>query len=158
MAQCTAPVHGGTGIVVTDGGVGYTKNVKVAFTGGGGSGAEATVSVTNGTITAVMVTAGGAGYTTAPSVVFVDDNTLAGENIIYAGAQTEEYGCFDVDNKFQTNGYFWGFDGGAATDPSKSIQTLSQWKGRVAAWKPGATVVLSKKRRYLGLPEQRDLP
>jgi len=59
-----------TGFLVTAGGSGYTSAPTVSFTGGGGSGATATATVSGGAVTAVTVTAGGSGYTSAPTVSF----------------------------------------------------------------------------------------
>ena len=55
-------------IVVTNGGSGYTS-ATVSISGGGGSNATATASVTpTSQLVAVNVTAGGSGYTSAPTV------------------------------------------------------------------------------------------
>jgi hypothetical protein len=55
---------------VTDGGSGYTSAPKVTFTGGGGSGAAATATVSGGKVTGLTVTSHGTGYTSAPAVSF----------------------------------------------------------------------------------------
>ncbi|WP_441228020.1 phage tail sheath C-terminal domain-containing protein [Tardiphaga sp. 20_F10_N6_6] len=55
---------------VTTAGTGYTTAPAVTFTGGGGSGAEATATVVGGAVTAVTVTKHGSGYTSAPAVAF----------------------------------------------------------------------------------------
>ena len=52
------------------GGSGYTTPPTVNFTGGGGTGATATATITNGQVTAVTVTAPGTGYTTVTTVSF----------------------------------------------------------------------------------------
>ena len=66
-------------VVVTAPGTGYTSDPTVVFTGGGGSGAEAGVTRSLNSITAVnlwhtvtdvMVTDGGSGYTSTPVVTF----------------------------------------------------------------------------------------
>lgn len=51
-------------------GTGYSGPFTATFSGGGGSGATATLgaSVTGGAVSSVMVTAGGSGYTSAPAV------------------------------------------------------------------------------------------
>lgn len=59
-----------TGVTVTGGGAGYTSAPTVTFTGGGGTGAEATATVSGGAVTAVTVTKVGTGYTSAPTVSF----------------------------------------------------------------------------------------
>lgn len=60
-------------ITVTNGGSGYPNTpgaVTASFSGGGGTGAAATVEVQSGVIVAVLITNGGSGYTSAPSVAF----------------------------------------------------------------------------------------
>lgn len=68
----TPSITGGTvsGIAVTAGGSGYTTAPTVSITGGGGSGATATATVSGGVVTAITVTAAGTSYTTAPTVTF----------------------------------------------------------------------------------------
>jgi parallel beta-helix repeat protein len=56
--------------VTTGGGTGYGSAPTVGFTGGGGTGATATASVTDGVVTSISVTNGGSGYTSAPTVSF----------------------------------------------------------------------------------------
>lgn len=59
-----------TGITVSSGGSGYTSAPAVSFSGGGGSGLEATAVVSGGAVTAVNITNPGSGYTSAPTVSF----------------------------------------------------------------------------------------
>ncbi len=68
----TPTASGGTlnYITVDDGGSGYTSAPTVSFSGGGGSGATATATVSNGVVTAVTITDAGSGYTSAPTVAF----------------------------------------------------------------------------------------
>lgn len=54
-------------LTLTNGGSGYTSAPSVAFSGGDGSGAAATATLTQGVGT-VTVSAGGTGYSTAPTV------------------------------------------------------------------------------------------
>ncbi len=56
------------GATLTDGGSGYTTNPLVTITGGGGSGATATVTEVNGVVTAVTIINPGRGYTSAPTI------------------------------------------------------------------------------------------
>src|SRR6267142_967688 len=58
-----------TSCIVDNGGSGYTTPPAVTFSGGGGSGATATV--TGGSVTAIIVNNAGSGYTNAPDV-FID--------------------------------------------------------------------------------------
>lgn len=57
-------------VTVTDGGSGYASAPTVGFTGGGGTGAVATATVTDGAVTSVTVTTSGSSYTSAPTVSF----------------------------------------------------------------------------------------
>jgi hypothetical protein len=57
-------------INVTNGGSSYTSAPTISFTGGGGSNAAATASLSNGAVNAITVTDMGYGYTSAPTVVF----------------------------------------------------------------------------------------
>ncbi|MFZ4411035.1 MAG: hypothetical protein ACOYOH_27075, partial [Paracraurococcus sp.] len=77
-APAITPVLSGgvvTGFTVTDAGAllvtptgGVTGNLTVLFTGGGGSGAAATVAISNGVLTGgFTISAGGSGYTSAPA-------------------------------------------------------------------------------------------
>ena len=57
-------------ITVSAGGSGYTSPPAVTFTGGGGTGATAVATVSNGAVTSVSVTNSGSGYNSSPTVVF----------------------------------------------------------------------------------------
>ena len=56
-------------ITVTDGGSGYTGTPTAAFSGGGGTGAAATVNVVSNVVVSLTVTDWGSGYTSAPTIV-----------------------------------------------------------------------------------------
>ena len=53
---------------ITTGGIGYTSLPTVSFSGGGGSGAIAYLTIASGVITAVNMVSGGSGYLTAPAL------------------------------------------------------------------------------------------
>ncbi len=55
-------------VTVTSGGSGYTSAPAVNITGGGGNGATATATLSNGAVGSITVTNGGSGYTSAPTV------------------------------------------------------------------------------------------
>lgn len=59
-----------TAVTVNAGGSAYSTPPTVTFTGGGGTGATATATISGGVVTAVTVTYGGTGYTTVPTVGF----------------------------------------------------------------------------------------
>lgn len=58
------------GVNIGSGGTGYTTAPTVAFTGGGGTGAVGTATVSGGVVTGVTITSPGTGYTSAPTVAF----------------------------------------------------------------------------------------
>lgn len=65
-----------TGATITNGGSGYVSAPSVTITGGTGSGATATSTITNGVVTQVNITNGGSGYSvltqgsSAPTITF----------------------------------------------------------------------------------------
>lgn len=67
------------GATITNGGTGYT-NPTVTFSGGGGSGAAATVAQASGVIQSITFTNFGTGYTSAPTIT-VHDSTGTGAAI-----------------------------------------------------------------------------
>jgi len=54
---------------IVDGGAGYTNTPNVRFIGGGGTGAQASVTVSNGVVVAIDITNPGSGYTNTPLVI-----------------------------------------------------------------------------------------
>lgn len=70
------PFGGVTGFSVTAPGAAYT-HASAAFSGGGGSGAAASVQVANGGVSSLTLTAPGAGYTSAPTVALSGDGAGA---------------------------------------------------------------------------------
>ena len=66
-----------TSISITNPGEGYS-NGFLRFTGGSGSGANASMTVNaDGNVTSIVINSGGEGYTSAPSVIAVGANTIA---------------------------------------------------------------------------------
>jgi hypothetical protein len=57
-------------VEIINSGYGYTVSPKVAFIGGGGSGAYATAIINNGVVGIITVTNGGSGYVNPPTVSF----------------------------------------------------------------------------------------
>lgn len=57
-------------VSVTVGGTGYTAVPVIGFTGGGGTGATATASITGSAVVSITLVGAGSGYTSAPTVTF----------------------------------------------------------------------------------------
>ena len=62
---------------VSDAGGGYTSAPTIAFTGGGGTGATATASISSGTVSGITITANGSGFTAAPTVTVTGGGATA---------------------------------------------------------------------------------
>ena len=74
-------------INVISAGTGYTSESTVTLTGGGGTGATAVASITNGEVTSVTITNQGSGYTGAPTVAFSGGNgATASANVVHTDA------------------------------------------------------------------------
>lgn len=86
-------------VTITNGGSGYTNGSGYAliFSGGGGSGAAGTFTVSGGAITSISLTSGGNGYSSAPSVSFSNAGagtgsayvvTMAGQKMLANGTRS----------------------------------------------------------------------
>lgn len=64
-------------LTLVSGGTGYDGAPAVILTGGGGSGAAVTATVSNGSVVSLTVTSGGTGYTSAPTVTLGSPGTTA---------------------------------------------------------------------------------
>ena len=65
-------------VSLIQGGTGYTETPTVAFSGGGGSSAAATATISGGAVTAIAVTNNGSSYETAPTIsIDVPRRTIA---------------------------------------------------------------------------------
>jgi hypothetical protein len=71
VEQTTLPFDGRlTQVILDNGGSGYTSAPTVTFTGGGGSGADATSEIGGGAVTKINITSAGSDYTSAPTISF----------------------------------------------------------------------------------------
>ena len=64
-------MYGLGGIKVVNGGSSYTTAPTVQITGGGGTGAVATATVSAGKVSAIALTSAGTGYTNAPTITLI---------------------------------------------------------------------------------------
>jgi hypothetical protein len=104
-------------VTVTDGGEDYTSAPTIVFSGGGGTGAVATATVSGGTVTAVTITNPGAGYTSPPTVSFTGgDGTGATATVTLSGGC--EFDLPDTRTWVTFSGYISGFSFGI---PSNNV-------------------------------------
>ena len=80
-----------TGFTITNVGSGYTSAPTAAFSGGGGSGAAADVTVSGGEITGITLTNNGSGYTTSPTITLSGGGGTNGA-ITYNGEDKKQGG------------------------------------------------------------------
>lgn len=84
-------------VTVSSAGTGYNNPPTISFSGGGGTGAEATATVFSGAITAITITNKGTGYTSAPTVTITPnalDTTASGATataVLDVGNQSPTY-------------------------------------------------------------------
>jgi hypothetical protein len=96
----TSPDAGLTSAFVYNGGSGYTSAPTVSFSGGGGSGAQATAVINslNGTVTAIDITNPGSGYTSYATVNFSGGGGSGAAAFAAAGTITgsNAEACYDL--------------------------------------------------------------
>jgi hypothetical protein len=100
-----------TGVNLASGGTGYTT-ASVQLSGGGGTGAGLTYSISSGSITGLSLTTGGTGYTSLPTVVImgngtgasaeIDEVSVTGVTILQQGGNYLSVPTVTVDNTYQT--------------------------------------------------------
>jgi hyaluronate lyase len=91
-------------VTVSNQGSGYTSAPIVSFSGGGGSGAVATATVSAGKIIGVIMISGGSGYTSAPTVSFSGGGGATGTAVI--GGPDDNTGEPEmISNKSRRNTY-----------------------------------------------------
>jgi hypothetical protein len=105
-----------SGIVLSNGGTGYSTNANaiVTITGGGGSGATAAAIVTANVVTSIYLTNPGSGYETSPTITLTDANTTPGSGctITYNGEDNKSGGNSNVRYITRKVNLADGFDSG----------------------------------------------
>jgi len=93
-------------VTVSNQGSGYTTAPIVSFSGGGGSGAVATATVSAGKIIGVTMTSGGSGYTSAPTVNFSGGGGSSARGTAVIGGPDDNTGEPEmISNKSRRNTY-----------------------------------------------------
>lgn len=93
-------------VTVNSGGSNYTSAPTVTFSGGGGTGAAGTATISGGRVTAVTMTSGGSGYTGAPTVSFSAGGGSSASGTAVIGGPDDNTGEPEmISNKSRRNIY-----------------------------------------------------
>ena len=91
-------------ITVTDGGSSYTSAPQVTISGGGGSGATGTATISGGEVTAISVDTAGTGYLSPPTIVISGGGGNNATATAVLSTEVEVYGVdFNITNCSFTN-------------------------------------------------------
>ncbi len=123
-------------VTLTNGGAGYATPPTVTFTGGGGSGASGTSTI-SGTVSQINVTNAGSGYTSAPAV------TITGGGGIGATATATFGGVASVNvtnggSGYPTNGTGVVFTGGGGAGATGTVTVVGGVIQSVTITNPGS--------------------
>ena len=88
------------GVDIIDGGAGYTNTPNIRFIDGGGTGAQASVTVSNGVVVAIDITNPGSGYTNTPIVV-IDPPFISNPVLSIASISTLNFSNLLVGTNYQ---------------------------------------------------------
>jgi hypothetical protein len=92
--------------MINNGGSGYSSAPTVSFSGGGGSGAAGTASVSNGSVTSVSITSGGSGYSSAPSISYSGGGgSGASGTVILSGSAVSSVQISNLPTAWESAGY-----------------------------------------------------
>ena len=131
------PKGGISAVNVTKGGTGYTTAPTVAITGGGGTGATATATVSAGVITGVTITNPGSGYTSAPTVALTGAGTGGAATAVVAESCDFNVPTDRTWNTFDgyVSGFPFNFALNSVVQSAVSIQRSGDafWYPKVAA-------------------------
>jgi hypothetical protein len=95
-----------SGWLVDNGGSGYSSAPTVTFSGGGGSGATGTASVSGGSVTSVSISSGGSGYSSAPSISYSGGGgSGAGGSVILSGSTVSSVKLGNLPAAWEGAGY-----------------------------------------------------
>ena len=122
LATATATISGDAvnAITVTDGGEHYKSALPptVTFSGGGGTGATATATVSSaGIVTGITITSGGNGYTSAPTVTIDYSPKDSRAEVKSWNAPTRELQVINRTGTFNTAEVITGLTSGAKWSP-----------------------------------------
>ncbi len=106
-----------TGFTITNGGAGYSNGTTVNITDseGFGTGATASVTVTNGVITALSITNAGSGYQIPPNITFSNTGTVTTKAEVVSTLNTPTTpngGTAPINGLYSHNEGFWAFQNG----------------------------------------------
>lgn len=127
-------------VQITNPGYGYTTSPKVAFYGGGGEGAEATATISNGSIGIVTITGQGSGYVTAPNVSVVgfastsavlvssiSDGSVTSINIVNSGIGYTQKPLIVIDDPYMVGFGTYIFNEIVIGSASSTTARVNSW-------------------------------
>ena len=134
-----------TGAVITFGGTNYSAPT-VSFTGGGGTGAAATLTQSGGAVNTITFTNYGSGYTSAPTAV-IADATGTGATIAVGVINISTYDVLDIHPLWGTQRYSLDWY------PWRNFSALfRQWSAIAYQRQPVAWAVYGDNSVFIGPP------
>jgi hypothetical protein len=141
-----------SGAIITSGGTNYS-GPSVVFTGGGGTGAAATLTQSGGAVNTITFTSFGSGYTSAPNAVISDIGIGAGAAISVGIVNFLTFDILGVHPLWGTQRY--------ALDwyPFRNFSALfRQWTAAAYQRQPVAWAVYGDNSVFIGPPPDQSYP
>ncbi|HWT82627.1 MAG TPA: hypothetical protein VN648_27925 [Candidatus Methylomirabilis sp.] len=135
-----------TGAIITNGGTNYS-GPSVVFTGGGGTGAAATLTQSGGAVNTITFTSFGSGYTSAPAAVISDTGAGTGAAISVGVISINTYDVLDLHPLWGTQRYSLDWY------PFRNFSALfRQWTASSYQRQPVAWAVYGDNSVFVGPP------
>ena len=141
-----------SGAIITNGGTNYS-GPSVVFTGGGGTGAAATLTQSGGAVNTITFTSFGSGYTSAPTAVISDTGAGAGAAISVGVINISTYDVLDLHPLWGTQRYSLDWY------PWRNFSALfRQWTAASYQRQPVAWAVYGDNSVFIGPPPDQSYP
>lgn len=135
-----------TGASIISGGSNYS-NPSVVFSGGGGTGAAATLTQSGGAVNTITFTSFGSGYTSAPTATVSDTGAGSGANIQVGVVNVNTFDVLDIHPLWGTQRYSLDWY------PWRNFSALfRQWTAASYQRQPVAWAVYGNNSVFIGPP------